>query len=95
MPTMPDVAAFDLAPDWVCEVLSASTAAIDRGEKLPIFARERVSHVWLVDPIVQTLEVLRLDGQTYRIVGTWRDDAHVRAEPFDAIELELASLSAR
>jgi hypothetical protein len=45
-----------------------------------------------VDPVVRTLEVLRLDGDGYRIVTTVRGDARVRAEPFDAIELELALL---
>lgn len=93
MPTFPkDAAAFELAPDWVCEILSPSTAATDRADKLPIFARERVAHVWLVDPLIQTLEVLRLDGETYRNVGTWRGDAKVHAEPFDAIELEIAAM---
>lgn len=95
MPEMPDVAAFELSPDWACEVLSESTSAFDRGDKLPIFAREKVGHVWFVDPIVKTLEVLRLDGETYRIIATHRDDAKVRAEPFGAIELELAALWAR
>ncbi len=41
---------------------------------------------------LRTLEVLRIDGPTYRVVGTWRDDAVVRAEPFDAIALDIASL---
>lgn len=95
MPEMPDVAAFTLAPDWVCEVLGASTSATDRGEKLPVFAREGVGHVWFVDPIVKTLEVLRLDGDSYRILATYHDDARVRAEPFDALELELDVLWAR
>lgn len=95
MPEMPETAAFTLAPDWVCEVQSRSTAAIDRGEKVPIYVRERVGHVWLVDPAVKTLEVLRLDGETYRLVATWHDDAKVRVEPFDAIELDLAVLWAR
>lgn len=95
MPEMPHASAFELAPDWACEVLSKSTAAIDRSEKLPIYARERVTHVWLVDPIVKTLEVLRLDQATYRIIATYHDDASVRVEPFDAIELDLAILWAR
>jgi hypothetical protein len=68
---------------------------LDRDDKLRIYARERVSHVWLVDPLIKTLEVLRLDGSTYRIASVHRDDAWVRAEPFDAIELELAMLWAR
>ena len=95
MPEVPDVAAFTLAPDWICEVLSRSTEAIDRGEKLPLYAREGVRHAWLVDPVVQTLEILRLEGESWRIVATWRADAKVRAEPFDAIELDLAVLWAR
>jgi Uma2 family endonuclease len=95
MPEMPHVAAFDLSPDWVCEVLSGSTQKLDRGAKLPVYARERVPHVWFVDPIEQYLEVLRLDGETYRIIATHVADARVRAEPFDAIDLELKNLWAR
>ena len=68
---------------------------MDRGEKMPVYARERVGHLWLVDPIVRTLEVLRLEGESYRVIRTWRDDAKVRAEPFDAIELDLAISWAR
>jgi Uma2 family endonuclease len=95
MPEWPDTAYVTLPPDWVCETLSPATAAIDRGDKLPIYARERVSHAWLVDPVLRTLEVLRLDGDAWRIVGTWRGETKVRAEPFDAIELDLAVLWAR
>ncbi|HEY5955903.1 MAG TPA: Uma2 family endonuclease, partial [Polyangiaceae bacterium] len=72
MPVLPPTSAFELAPDWVCEVLSPSTAAIDRTAKVPIYAREAVSHVWLIDPLAQTLEVLRLDGGNFRIVGAFR-----------------------
>jgi Uma2 family endonuclease len=96
MPEMPvDLPYFVLAPDWVCEVLSPSTAALDRGRKLAVYARERVANVWLVEPVSQTLEVLRLDGATYRIVQVATGDAAVRAEPFDAIELDLRVLWAR
>lgn len=95
MPEMPEAAFATLAPDWLCEVLSPSTAGFDRAEKLPSYAREGVTHVWLVDPLAQTLEIVRLDGATYRMVTTCRGEAKVRAEPFDAIELELATLWAR
>ena len=45
MPTFPyDATYFTLPPDWVCEVLSPSTAAIDRGDKLDIYAREGVKN---------------------------------------------------
>jgi Uma2 family endonuclease len=95
MPELPDAAAFELPPDWVCEVPSPSTAALDRAEKLPIYAREGVAHAWLVDPIAKTLEVLRLEDARWMLIGTWRDDAKVRVEPFAELELELAGLWAR
>ena len=60
--------------------------------KLPIYAREKATHVWLIDPLLQTLAALRLDGDGYRILGVWRGDAEVRREPFDAISLRLNDL---
>lgn len=96
MPEMPvDLPYFVLSPDWVCEVLSRSTAALDRGDKLDVYARERVGHVWLVDPEAQTLEVLRLDGATFRIVQHGSGSGALRAEPFDALELDLSLLWSR
>jgi Uma2 family endonuclease len=92
MPQIQDAVGIKLPPDWVCEVLSPSTRARDRADKLPIYAREGIGHVWFVDPIACTLEAFRLDGQTYRLMGTWRDEARVRIEPFEAIELELSTL---
>jgi Uma2 family endonuclease len=92
MPEVPDAAFLTLAPDWVCEVLSPSTAAVDRAEKMPVYAREHVRHLWLVDPTAKTLEVFRLEGTSYLLAHVWRDETRVRAEPFDAIELELGLL---
>jgi len=92
MPRLPEEAFFSLAPDWVCEVISPSTAAMDRVRKLPIYAREHVMHAWLIDPLARTLEVLRLESQRWVIAGTWSGDDVIRAEPFAAIDLELALL---
>ncbi len=50
MPEPPHAAYITLAPDWVCEVLSPSTEALDRGQKLRIYARVGVAHAWLLDP---------------------------------------------
>jgi Uma2 family endonuclease len=95
MPELPDVAAFTLAPDWAAEVLSASTARLDRVGKLPVYAREGVGHVWLIDPLAQTLEVFKLDGARYALILTAGGDAVVRAASFDAIALAPASSRAR
>ncbi|HYH95424.1 Uma2 family endonuclease [Hyalangium sp.] len=92
MPRPPRTAAFTLAPDWVCEVLSTSTAALDRGVKLPVYAREGVRHVWFMDPGARTLEVLQLAGARYTLLVTHAGLARVHAPPFEALELELAFL---
>ncbi len=44
---------------------------------------------------MKTLEVSRLEGGLYSLLDTWEGDERVRAEPFDAIELDLATLWAR
>lgn len=91
--SIPDVAAFELAPDWVCEVLSPSTESLDRKQKLEIYARERVSQAWLADPRTRTLEVLRLDPDGRRkILAVHKDDACVRAEPFESVEIPVGAL---
>jgi len=95
MPEIPDTANTDLAPDWICEVVSQSTQARDRADKLPIYATHEVKHAWLVDPSARTLEVFRLESGRWSLLGVHIDNALVRAEPFDAIELELGVLWAR
>jgi Uma2 family endonuclease len=89
MPTVPDVAWFELAPDWVCEVISPSTGAIDRGRKMRVYARERVGHLWIVDPLARTLEVYRLEGGRWVVASTHGGAEEVRAEPFDAVALDM------
>jgi Uma2 family endonuclease len=92
LPKLPSDAYLTLAPDWVCEVLSASTEAIDRNQKLRIYAREDVAHAWLVDPPRQTLEVLALEAGRFAAVAEHQGTVSVRARPFDAIALELRAL---
>ncbi len=81
-----------VAPDWCCEVLSPSTEKRDRGRKLAIYHREGVGHVWFVSPAMQTVEVLRRADNGWLLVATFEGDAMVRAEPFDAVALDLAGL---
>lgn len=92
LPSVPDLAALTLAPDWLCEVLSPSTSTLDRLKKLRIYAREGVGHAWLIDPIAKTLEVLRLENGRWSILAVHGSDEVVRAEPFEAIELDLPAL---
>lgn len=92
MPEYPDTSGCRVAPDWLCEIQSPSNARYDRVVKLPRYAEHNVTHVWLVDSAAKTLEVLRLENGRWVVAGNYGGDDVVRAEPFDAIELNLAIL---
>ena len=89
VPTLPDAAAMTLAPDWACEVISPSTGTIDRGRKMRIYAREGVAHLWIVDPVLRTLEAYRLEAGRWVVASTHAGTDAVRAEPFDAVALDM------
>jgi Uma2 family endonuclease len=89
LPELPATAYFSVPPEWVCEIFSSSPASL-RARKLVIYARECVSHVWLIDPVARTLEVRRLEDGRWTILATHIGDQVVRAEPFESIELPLA-----
>ena len=91
-PPAPETPFMTVAPDWVCEVLSPTSSGLDRRRKLPLYFRERVSHVWLVEPLARTLEVFRRAPEGWLLVVTHGEDETVRAEPFDAVPLELGRL---
>jgi Uma2 family endonuclease len=92
MPVAPSGAFIELAPDWLSEVLSPSTARLDRIAKLPVYARAGVRHVWLIDPLAKTFEVLSSESGKWTVDGLFGGNDVVRAAPFDAIEVKLARL---
>ena len=92
MAELPETAYFTLAPDWVCEVLSASTRRLDLHEKRPIYAREGVPHLWLVDPTDHTLEAFKLHEQQWLLIASAKDDEPISIRPFDAITFSLGDL---
>ena len=87
-----NAAATRVAPDWVCEVLSDSTAKSDRQRKMPIYHQYGVGHLWLVDPLLQTVEVFRHSDTGYLFLTNYCDQDHLRAEPFAAIEIQLEEI---
>lgn len=80
----PETAYIETPPDWLCEVLSPSTQAIDRTDKLAVYSEFGVKHCWYVDPIARTLEVLSLVGSKWSIAATYRNADPVTAPPFEA-----------
>jgi hypothetical protein len=80
---------FTTPPDWVCEVLSPHSARTNSMQKLPVYLREQVRHVWIVDPIAQSLVVFRHTGSQWLLAADSGGDVLVRAEPFEGIEVNL------
>jgi Uma2 family endonuclease len=81
-----------VAPDWVCEILSPSTASRDLGHKQGGYHRARVGHYWLVDPLNLALTVLRWHEVGYQSILAAGPGDVIRAEPFEAIELDMGRI---
>lgn len=92
MPRWPEGHRFTVVPDWVCEVLSKSTADTDRKVKMPIYARFGVAYAWLIDPQTRTLEAYALDGGVWRELGRFAGTTRVSVAPFDAVSINLGTL---
>ena len=94
MPEFSGPAHFPFAPDWVCEVLSASTRKVDlQGQAShPIYAREGVGHLWLIEPTDRTLEAFELRGGERVLIGYAKDDEAVSIRPIDAITFSSGDL---
>ena len=92
MPVYPDVKQFELSPDWVCEVLSPSTASYDKISKLKIYAENKVPYYWIVDPLNRVLEIFTLDEKTYKLAFAFGKNDLVKTPPFEELEFNLGSL---
>jgi len=82
----------ELAPDWICEITSRSTASFDRVKKLPVYLKAGVAFAWLVDPTSRTIEALRKENDRWMVIGNFPGDAPARIEPFEAHEFDLRTL---
>lgn len=92
MPVFPDVAFFDVTPDWICEILSPSNMRLDRTKKVPLYATLGVKHLWLINPRDKTLEVFRLETGRWVLLSNYAEIDTVKAEPFQEMEFDLGNL---
>jgi Uma2 family endonuclease len=92
MPQFPSAAHIDVVPDWVCEVVSPSSAGRDRVKKRRIYQTLGVAWYWIADPAAKTLEVLHLrDGEWVSVAAAECDEV-VSLPPFDSIAIDLLEL---
>jgi Uma2 family endonuclease len=91
-PTRPRGMPVEERPDWVCEILSPSTARYDVVAKQRTLHAHGVPWYWIVDPEHQTLTVLRHTEEAYLQALTAGVGDVVRAEPFSDEALIVAAL---
>jgi Uma2 family endonuclease len=81
-----------ITPDWVCEIVSPKHEKTDLVDKARVLHRAKVPHYWLAIPEEKVLLVQRWSADGYTIVQQGKAGERVRAEPFDAIEIEVGVL---
>jgi Uma2 family endonuclease len=81
-----------IPPDWVGEVLSASTAHRDLGVKMRAYHAARVGHYWVVDRQNQVMLVYRWSERAWELALSAGIGERVRAEPFEAVEIDVGRL---
>ena len=88
----PETAYIETAPDWLCAVLSPATQALDRTDKLTVYAASGVGHCWYVDPIARTLEVFARTETKWLLAATFKNDDPATAPPFEVHTFPLGVL---
>lgn len=92
MPTIQARERYKIVPDWVCEILSPSTARSDRMKKMPIYADVGVKHLWLADPSTRSLESYALANDGWLLLATYGEEGEATIPPYEAMPLPLADL---
>jgi Uma2 family endonuclease len=89
-----DASAYSIVPDWVCEVLSPSTAGYDKGLKRKTYLERGVRYLWIVDPAERTVEAYEAfePASAWMLRATHTEDEKVALEPFSEIEVDLSRL---
>lgn len=92
VPERPSGSPVRIRPDWVCEVLSPRNTRNDTVRKMRVYQRCQVPHYWIVDPVEETLSVYRWTPDGYLVALKAERGDRVKAEPFEAIELDVKVL---
>ena len=92
LPTPGTMRPIDVVPDWICEVISPSTASYDRVTKRALYSTHGVTFYWLLDPDARTLEALELRAGEWLERGAFDDSSKARIPPFAEIEIEVGRL---
>ena len=80
------------SPELVVEIISPSSANMDREVKRTIYAEHGVQEYWLVDPDARTISVLALQCNTFREIGNYRATDSLSSPTLPSLTLDLHSI---
>ncbi len=80
------------APDLLIEILSPSTAAIDRKTKFRLYEKYGVREYWLVSPEAENVQIFVLRGSGYELLGNFSGQREVRSELLNGFTCQTSEI---
>jgi len=80
------------APDLVVEVLSPSTANLDKGAKKKIYAATGVQEMWLADPKMKVVSVFDLTKSVDSPIATYRENQSFQSDMFPGLAISCEEI---
>lgn len=80
------------APDLLVEVLSETTAEVDRTTKLKLYARYGVQEYWIIDPEGPSAEIYRRQKEGFELAAKLKSPDSLTSPLFPGFNLTLRKL---
>ncbi|AGL00989.1 Uma2 family endonuclease [Desulfoscipio gibsoniae] len=80
------------APDLVVEIISPSTASIDRKKKSKLYFIHGVKEYWMVDPDQRLVEVLIAGEKEWRWAGVFDQEDVLTTDLLPGLEISLSEV---
>ncbi|MBO0992575.1 Uma2 family endonuclease [Bacillus sp. SD088] len=77
------------APDLIVEILSKSTAKIDKMIKFNRYQRAGVKEYWIVDPAHEIIDIYKLENNLYKHGGTYANNEVINVGIVDDLSINL------
>lgn len=74
------------APDWIIEIVSPSSKAMDYYTKLALYREAGVREYWIADPLRQVIIVYNIENDDGPVIHSFTDSIPVRIYPGFSID---------
>ena len=83
------------SPDLAIEILSKSTAKKDKTVKKQLYEKAKVKEFWIVDPLLEYVEVYLLDEQyNYVPPAVYGNEDTIHVSLFEQLDIDLTAIFA-